>query len=183
MAEDPRHLRAALGRFATGVTVVTTRSSSGKLEGLTANSFSSVSLDPPLVLWSLQKRAPSLETFQESGVFAVNVLAVHQRALCRHFATRSANKFLDVPHDLGLGGCPVLADSLAVFECSTHGIVEGGDHWIFLGRVERAVYRDGEPLIFSAGALCVPALFSEAEPPSRLVQSGGSAPVARKCCS
>ena len=160
--DDPRHLRQALGRFATGVTVVTTRSPTGKLEGLTANSFSSVSLDPPLVLWSLQKRAPSLESFRAAGHFAVNVLGVHQHDHCQHFARPSADKFKNIPHGIGFGGCPVLDDCIATFECSTHSIVEGGDHLIFLGRVERAIYRDGDPLIFSAGSFCVPTVFAAA---------------------
>ncbi|MFC4171084.1 flavin reductase family protein [Microvirga sp. GCM10011540] len=181
--EDPRHLRQALGRFATGVTVVTTCSPTGKLEGLTANSFSSVSLDPPLVLWSLQKQAPSLESFRSSGHFVVNVLGAHQHDHCQHFARPSQNKFQDVPHEIGLGGCPVLDDCIATFECSTHSIVEGGDHLIFIGRVERAVYRDGEPLIFSAGSFCVPSQFQQPETASEARTTGRSSFVQRECCS
>jgi flavin reductase (DIM6/NTAB) family NADH-FMN oxidoreductase RutF len=158
---DPRRLRHALGRFATGVTVVTTRHPDGKLEGLTANSFSSVSLDPPLVLWSLQRGAPSLASFAAAGRFAVNVLGAHQCDLSRHFSVPSADKFATVAHEPGLGGCPVLRDSLAAFECRLHDTIAGGDHLIFIGRVERARHRDGEPLIFSAGRYCVPALLAE----------------------
>lgn len=183
MVEDPRHLRQALGRFATGVTVVTTRSPSGKLEGLTANSFSSVSLDPPLVLWSLQKRAPSLESFRSSGHFAVNVLGAHQHGHCQHFARPSVDKFRDVPHEIGFGGCPVLDDCIATFECATHSIVEGGDHLIFIGRVERAIYRDGDPLIFSAGSFCVPTLFQQPETASEAITTGRPVLVQRECCS
>jgi flavin reductase (DIM6/NTAB) family NADH-FMN oxidoreductase RutF len=181
--EDPMHLRQALGRFATGVTVVTTRAPDGKLEGLTANSFSSVSLDPPLVLWSLQKRAPSLESFRSSGFFAVNVLGTHQHSHCRHFATPASNKFAEIEHGIGLGGCPLLTDSLATFECSTHSVVEGGDHLIFIGRVEKAVYSDGEPLIFSAGSFCVPALFPKSETVREATPAGRSAAIQRECCS
>lgn len=148
---DQRHFRNALARFATGVTVVTTRAPGGKLEGLTANSFSPVSLDPPLVLWSLRRSAPSLASFQQASHFAVNVLAASQLSLSRHFATPSRNKFDGVPFVDGLQGCPLLAEALATFECSTQSYVEGGDHMIFFGRVERAAFRDGEPLIFSAG--------------------------------
>jgi flavin reductase (DIM6/NTAB) family NADH-FMN oxidoreductase RutF len=148
---DERHLRDALGRFATGVTVVTTLTEDGKLEGLTANSFSSVSLDPPLVLWSLRASAPSLASFEKAGHFAVNVLAASQRALCRHFATPSRNKFESVAHVPGLGGCPLLAGVLAVFECTTETHVAGGDHVIFFGRIRRATFVDGAPLIFSSG--------------------------------
>jgi len=178
---DPLHLRRALGRFATGVTVVTTRGPGGKLEGLTANSFSSVSLDPPLVLWSLQKRAPSLESFRNSGFFAVNVLGAHQHDHCRHFATPSPDKFLSIPHTIGLGGCPILEDCIARFECSTHSVVEGGDHLIFIGRVENAVYREGEPLIYSAGSFCVPARFQKTDAASEAPPIGKSA-MQRECC-
>jgi flavin reductase (DIM6/NTAB) family NADH-FMN oxidoreductase RutF len=155
---DPRRMRHALGRFATGVTIVTTRHPDGKLEGLTANSFSAVSLDPPLVLWSLRREAPSLRSFAASGRFAVNVLGAHQRELSRQFATPSLDKFAAVAHECGLGGCPLIEGSLAQFECRLEETVAGGDHLIFIGRVERARYRDGEPLIFSAGRYCTPAL-------------------------
>jgi flavin reductase (DIM6/NTAB) family NADH-FMN oxidoreductase RutF len=158
---DARRLRHALGRFVTGVTVVTTRHPDGKLEGLTANSFSSVSLDPPLVLWSLRREAPSLASFTAAARFAVNVLGAHQRELCRHFATPSADKFATVEHEPGLGGCPLIRDSLAQFECRLEDTVAGGDHVIFIGRVERARHRDGEPLIFSAGQYCTPARLTE----------------------
>jgi flavin reductase (DIM6/NTAB) family NADH-FMN oxidoreductase RutF len=159
---DQRHLRHALGRFATGVTVITTRTGEGKIEGLTANSFSAVSLDPPLVLWSLRRNAASLPSFSNSGYFAVNVLAANQSDLSRHFATPSKDRFAGVPHALGLGGCPLLPDCLASFECSTEHTVTGGDHMIFIGRVLRATYRDGEPLIFSAGKYCTHSLLAEA---------------------
>ena len=150
-AMDERHLRDALSRFATGVTVVTTRTEDGKLAGLTANSFSGVSLDPPLVLWSLRASAPSLPSFKAAGHFAVNVLAASQHALCRRFATRAHDKFEGVEHAPGLGGCPLLAGALATFECSTETQVAGGDHVIFFGRIRRAAFRHGAPLIFTAG--------------------------------
>ena len=153
---DQRHLRHALGRFATGVTVITTRT----LEGLTANSFSAVSLDPPLVLWSLRRNASSLSSFQGSGYFAVNVLGAHQCDLSRRFATPAADKFAGLTFSAGLGGCPLFEDTLASFECSTEHTVVGGDHIIFIGRVHRATYRDGEPLIFSAGQYCTHTLLA-----------------------
>ena len=148
---DERHLRNALGRFVTGVTVITTRTADGKLEGLTANSFSAVSLDPPLVLWSLRKSSTLMATFQETGHFAVNVLGAWQFALSEHFAKRAPDKFQNVVHAPGLGGCPLLFGALATFECSKEANVTSGDHVVFFGRVERATYREGEPLIFSAG--------------------------------
>jgi flavin reductase (DIM6/NTAB) family NADH-FMN oxidoreductase RutF len=157
---DQRHLRQALGRFATGVTVITTRTLAGKLEGLTANSFSAVSLDPPLVLWSLRQNAPSLASFRDAGYFAVNVLAADQCDLSRHFATPASNKFAEIAHTAGLGSCPLLPNTLASFECSTEHTVIGGDHIIFIGRVHRATYRDGEPLIFSAGQYCTHSLLA-----------------------
>jgi flavin reductase (DIM6/NTAB) family NADH-FMN oxidoreductase RutF len=162
-AIDQRHLRHALGRFATGVTVVTTRTTDGKLEALTANSFAAVSLDPPLVLWSLWRNATSLPSFRESGYFAVNVLAADQCDLSRHFAMRVENKFANVAYASGLGGSPLLSDTLASFQCSTENTVMGGDHVIFIGRVHRATYRNGEPLIFSAGQYCTHALLGSAE--------------------
>jgi len=148
---DARHLRNALGRFVTGVTVITTRAPDGKVEGLTANSFSAVSLDPPLVLWSLRVAAPSLISFEDSNHFAVNVLGAWQQALAQHFAARKPDKFVNVVHAPGLGGCPLIFGALATFECSKETTVAGGDHVVFFGRIRRASYREGEPLIFSSG--------------------------------
>jgi flavin reductase (DIM6/NTAB) family NADH-FMN oxidoreductase RutF len=158
---DARHLRNALGRFATGVTVITTQTVSGKREGLTANSFAAVSLDPPLVSWSLKRAAPSFGSFLDARHFAVNILSADQHELCRHFATPSLDKFAEIAFEEGLHGAPILSGCLATFECRTENTFEGGDHMIFIGRVDRAVYRDGEPLIFSAGRLCVPSLIEE----------------------
>ncbi|WP_230532091.1 flavin reductase family protein [Microvirga roseola] len=180
---DPVHLRQALGRFATGVTVITTRSPGGKLEGLTANSFSSVSLDPPLVLWSLQRRAPSLESFKNSGAFAVNVLGAHQHHYCKHFATPAPDKFQSISYGIGFGGCPILDDCIARFECSMHSVVEGGDHLIFIGRVENVVYGDGEPLIFSAGSFCVPTRFQKPDSANDTQTTGQKAATHRERCS
>lgn len=156
LVTDPVELRRALGRFATGVTIVTTRTEDGRLEGLTANSFSSVSLDPPLVLWSLRRSARSLPSFMVANWFVVHVLGSHQRDLSARFASGTENRFEGLAFETGLGGCPVLADGLAHFECSVHDRVEAGDHVIFLGRVERMRHRDGEPLLYSGGRYCVP---------------------------
>ncbi len=151
---DQRHLRHALGRFATGVAVVTTCSADGKLDALTANSFSALSLDPPLVLWSLGCNAQSMSGFLTSGHFAVNVLAAEQGDLSRRFSVSTQDKFVNLPYSSGLAGCPLLADTLATFECATEKTLPGGDHVIFIGRVHRASYRDGAPLIFHAGQYC-----------------------------
>lgn len=181
---DDRALRNALGRFATGVTVITTRVSrgklAGKLEGLTANSFSAVSLDPPLVLWSLKRTSLSLPSFLRSGYFAVNVLSAGQRDLSRHFAASRLDKFDGIAHTPGLGGSPLIEGTLAAFECSTETTIDGGDHVIFLGRVQRAAHRDGEPLIFSAGQYCThSALPSRVEVPTTSSPGSGMAMTER----
>lgn len=161
---DRAHLRRALGRFATGVLIATTCTPEKRFEGLTANSFSAVSLDPPLVLWTLQRNAPSLAGFLAAGRFALSVLSAHQQALSRHFATPAPDKFVGMRFEPGLGGCPLIAESIATFECLTDAVHEGGDHIIFIGRVERMRYRDGRPLIFAAGCYGVPAPLAEPQP-------------------
>ena len=169
-----RRLRDALGRFATGVTVVTTRSPGGKLEGVTANSFSAVSLDPPLVLWSLRRNAPSLLGFLESRHFAVNVLAVEQSHVSRQFAQPRNDKFEGIAHAPGLGGCALIEGALAMFECAVEKTIEGGDHVIFVGRVDRATYRDGSPLVFNAGRYCAISPIVEDESMNRLRRQGAT---------
>jgi len=156
-AIDPRELRAAMSRFATGVAVVTTFDGQ-KREGLTVNSFTSLSLDPPLVLWSLRKNAPSLTTFQRAEGFAVNILCADRRDLSQHFATPKADKFQGIDFTGGDFGHPVLAGNLALFECRTAQVVEGGDHLMFIGEVLRVTYRDDIPLIFSGGRYCTPSV-------------------------
>jgi flavin reductase (DIM6/NTAB) family NADH-FMN oxidoreductase RutF len=149
--QGSRALRDALGRFATGVTVITTRTASGKAEGLTANSFSSLSLDPPLVLWNLQNTARSLPAFRAAEHFVVNVLASEQRPLSQHFARAQDDKFDGIDVDAGVGDCPVLPGSLAVIECRTTRQFDAGDHVLFIGEVLRFSQREGRPLVFSGG--------------------------------
>jgi len=168
---DPRELRAALGRFATGVTVITTRTRDGALVGLTANSFSALSLDPPLVLWSLKHTSSSLQAFLASGSFAINVLAEDQRDLSHQFATPATDKFAGVGHAPGHGGCPVIERSLATFECSIEQTTTGGDHILFIGRVQRACYRDGAPLLFSSGRYCAAEPLADPSPSAEEVES------------
>jgi flavin reductase (DIM6/NTAB) family NADH-FMN oxidoreductase RutF len=152
-ALDGREFRDALGWFATGVTVITTRSPEGDLVGFTANSFSSVSLDPPLVLFSLNRQAGCLSIFEGCAHFAVNILAEHQAALSSRFATASHDKWQGVAIETWEGGCPILADALANFECAVHAVHDGGDHRIFVGRVLRMRSSGtGKPLLFSRGA-------------------------------
>jgi flavin reductase (DIM6/NTAB) family NADH-FMN oxidoreductase RutF len=152
-AVDGREFRDALGWFATGVTVITTHSPEGDLVGFTANSFTSVSLDPPLVLFSLNRQAQCLSIFEGCAHFAVNILAEHQAELSSRFATASHDKWQGVAVDIWEDGCPILADALANFECAVHAVHEGGDHLIFVGRVLRLrASKSGKPLLFSRGA-------------------------------
>jgi 3-hydroxy-9,10-secoandrosta-1,3,5(10)-triene-9,17-dione monooxygenase reductase component len=151
---DRTALREALGRFATGVTIVTTVNAAGQSIGLTANSFTSVSLDPPLVLWSLSLRSANLEAFRAAERFAVNVLASDQHALCRRFAQRlECDRFDGVPLAPSATGLPLLAGALATFECAMHSQHEAGDHIVFLGRVLHFDAAAGDALIFSGGRL------------------------------
>ena len=148
---NTRELRNALGAFATGVTIVTTRSRSGHLTGMTANSFTSVSLDPPLVLWSSSLYAQSLPAFQESSHFVVNILAYDQIDLSNAFAKSHENKFADVDHIIAESGAPILIGSAAHFECRNEFRHYGGDHIIFIGHVERFAYTDKPTLLFCRG--------------------------------
>lgn len=144
-------LRQALGRFVTGVTIVTCAEPDGTRFGLTVNSFNSLSLDPPLVLWALRMASPSLQAFRASSHFAVNVLAEEQLDLSRRFASPHADRFGQGQWRPGLGQAPVLAGSLAVFECAVQNIMPVGDHVLFVGRVLRLVQRAGAPLLFAGG--------------------------------
>ncbi|MBV8605806.1 MAG: flavin reductase family protein [Pelomonas sp.] len=152
MTRDPLAFRAALGLFATGVTIVTARADDGTLVGLTANSFNSVSLDPPLVLWSLARRAGSLPVFSGGSHYAINILAADQRGLAERFATRDIDRFAGVAWQEGAGGAPVLEGAAAVFECANRSQYEEGDHVIFVGEVERCrADPAAQPLIFHGG--------------------------------
>jgi 3-hydroxy-9,10-secoandrosta-1,3,5(10)-triene-9,17-dione monooxygenase reductase component len=150
-----RQFRAALGSFATGVTIVTTRSAAGEDIGLTANSFNSVSLDPPMVLWSLARKSLSLPAFLESGYFAVHVLAATQEDLSVTFATRGADKFAGMSVTRGTGGIPLLPGCSALFQCKTAFNYEGGDHVIFVGEVQEFEHFNRAPLVFHSGRYAV----------------------------
>jgi flavin reductase (DIM6/NTAB) family NADH-FMN oxidoreductase RutF len=150
-----REFRTALGRFTTGVTVITTLDAAGRPAGFTANSFSALSLAPPLVLWSMQRHLPSLKTFRVGAKYAVNVLAGDQSELAMRFARPAPDKFAGLPYEIGRGGCPVFDGCLARFEGHIQQCVDGGDHVILVGLVEWAAHRDGPPLLFSHGRLCV----------------------------
>lgn len=148
-----RDFRRALGCFATGVTVLSTLDAEGHARGMTISSFNSVSLDPPLILWSLALDSPSLPTFRDASHYAVNVLAADQQALSNRFASRLSDRFEGVDTRSGLSGTPLLEGCCAWFECRHEAIYPGGDHLIFVGRVERFAAQPGlAPLLFHAGA-------------------------------
>ncbi len=151
-AFDPRDFRNALGSFATGVTIITAQGPDGRRVGLTCNSFASVSLNPPLVLWSIVVHSPSLATFQEASHFTVNVLGGSQSELAMKFARPADDKFAGVDWTPGRGSAPVLAGTVANFQCRNAYRYYGGDHVIFLGEVEAYEYNRDEPLLFSRGA-------------------------------
>ncbi|WBY04000.1 flavin reductase family protein [Ramlibacter tataouinensis] len=144
--------RRALGMFATGVTIVTAMTPDGKPIGLTASSFNSVSLEPPLVLWSLSRAAASLPAFSTGSHYAINILAADQKLLAERFAVKGAERWNGVAFTRGCGDAPLLAGSAATFECFNRSRYEEGDHVIFVGEVERCTWRAGAaPLLFHGG--------------------------------
>ena len=148
---EPDELRQALGRFVTGVTIVTCRDEQGAPIGLTANSFNALSLDPPLVLWSLRVASSTIEAFTNASHFAVNVLAADQVDLSRRFARPSSAKFDAGEWTDGQGGAPLLAGCVAVFECRRRSHHPAGDHVLFIGEVERIGGSASTPLVYHAG--------------------------------
>jgi flavin reductase (DIM6/NTAB) family NADH-FMN oxidoreductase RutF len=148
---DPLDLRRAFGRFGTGVTVITTRAADGTPVGVTANSFNTVSLDPPIVLWSLAGTSPSLGVFRSTGHFAVNVLTLDQIELSRRFSRSAVDKFAGVAFTDGLQGAPILAGCAASIECTVVNEHVVGDHVLFLGQVKRYAHENAAPLLFFNG--------------------------------
>jgi flavin reductase (DIM6/NTAB) family NADH-FMN oxidoreductase RutF len=148
-ADNQIAFREALGSFATGVTVVTTIGPDGPV-GMTANSFASVSLDPPLVLWSPAKASTRYKAFEQARHFAIHVLSAEQVDLCRRF-TRGGAGFRGLEHAVNAADVPLLEGALARFECDTASLHDGGDHTIILGRVTRVTRNAGEPLCFAKG--------------------------------
>lgn len=138
--------------FATGVTIVTARTDSGDLVGLTANSFNSVSLSPPLVLWSLARAAGSMAAFSNGRHYAINVLAADQQSLAERFAARDTDRWAGVGFTAGASGAPLLDGAAASFECFNRSQYAEGDHVIFVGEVERCTHRsEASPLLFHGG--------------------------------
>ena len=147
-----RDFRHALGQFATGVTIITTADAQGRPVGLTVSSFNSVSLEPPLVLWSLGHRAASLPVFQQCAHYAIHVLSSEQQALAQRFATRGIDKFADLAWTANAEGVPLIEGAAAVFECSNRNRYDEGDHAIFIGQVQRCQHLHAAvPLLYHGG--------------------------------
>ena len=152
---DPRLFRTVLGQFATGVTIVTTLDQTDKPIGLTANSFNSASLDPPMVLWCLARSSANLQSFVDAGYFAVNVLSEDQAELSNRFASPVEERFLGLDCEQGVGGVPLLPGCAARFQCKTVYRYEGGDHLIFVGEVLDFDNYERPPLLFHQGRYAV----------------------------
>lgn len=148
---DTHLFRRALGNFASGVTIVTACSADGQKVGVTANSFNSVSLDPPLILWSLDKRSSAWGVFEKASHFAVNLLSSEQISLSNHFARAQADKFAGIEHTPGLGGAPLLSSCAGNFQCVNYQQIDAGDHWIMLGKVEKFEDLSRSPLAYHQG--------------------------------
>ncbi|GAA3526052.1 flavin reductase family protein [Zobellella aerophila] len=148
---DTRALRNAMGHFATGVTVVTAPGEGNAMVGITANSFSSLSLEPPLVLWSLALSSPNLASFVEGKPFAVNVLGQGQEAVAMQFSGARDDKFAGIDYRLNQQGVPLLASTLARFECRVEFTRRLGDHLLIVGRVKDFSTDEGEPMLFYKG--------------------------------
>lgn len=143
--------RAALSRFPSGVTIVTTKDGSGRLHGLTVSAFASVSLEPPLVLVCVDKRAGSHYAFAESGAFIVHILAEEHEQHSNRFASKIPDKFENVTYRTGIADIPALENALVTLECRLAHAHEGGDHTIFVGEIEHADIKDGKPLVYWHG--------------------------------
>ena len=148
---QPKPFRNCLGKFTTGVTVITCADDDGRPYGITANSFSSVSLQPRLILWNIAKVSNSLEAFLEASHFAINILARDQEHLSAHFAKSDHTLFDHVEIERSSDNVPLIPGTLACFECRTHEIHECGDHYIIIGEVERFTSTEAEPLVFFGG--------------------------------
>jgi 3-hydroxy-9,10-secoandrosta-1,3,5(10)-triene-9,17-dione monooxygenase reductase component len=151
MDMDPKEIRNVMGHFATGVTIITTKEKNGEPSGLTANAFTSLSLNPPLVLVCIDKNSQSYSCFQEFGAFAVNVLTEEQEELSGRFATKGANKFEGTKWHTGDNGIPLIDGALGYIECTVVNGYEGGDHTIYVGEILSATGGEGRPLLFFKG--------------------------------
>ena len=150
-AVPEQQFREALAQFVTGVTIVTARAAHGAFVGFTANSFNSVSLDPPLVIWSLGRRSRSLAVFEGAERYAINVLAHDQVELARRFSRPHADRFAGVAHRTGKGGAPLIEGCAAWLECRHHALHPAGDHMLFIGEVDDCAHRNVAPLLWHGG--------------------------------
>lgn len=152
---DKRALRSALGQFATGVTIVTARTRDGEDIGITVNSFASVSLEPPLLLWSLARESQSIDAFEPGFAFAITVLSREQEALARHFGRSGTDQFSILPEQVTIEhnrhGVPLIGGGIATFECRLEQVVPAGDHNVLIARIERFMTAPGAPLLFFGG--------------------------------
>ena len=151
MSISKEEFRAALGRFASGVTVVTTRDSEGLLHGLTVSAFSSVSLQPSLILVCIEKTAGSHHAFENGSAFVINILREDQQHISNHFASRIPDKFAGINYHLGIEDLPVLEDALVNLECRQVNTHDAGDHTIYIGEIEKVTVTDGNPLVYFHG--------------------------------
>ena len=170
-ASDARAFRRCLGQFATGVTVVTAASGE-HLAGMTANSFSALSLDPPLVLWSIRRESVSLPVFTDASHYAVNVLAADQVPLSNLFASPGAQKFESASWTPGRGGAPLIDGAVAHFQCRLDRTIEAGDHVILIGEVEQYARFPGDPLLFTQGRYALSQEHPGVQPPAASPPSG-----------
>lgn len=165
---DQKAFRRALGNFATGVTIITTRAADGTNVGVTASSFNSLSMDPPLILWSSIKDTPSCKIFEEASHFAVNILASDQMEMSNNFARQQDDKFNGVEWEEGIGGAPIFPNCAGRFQCETYNKLDGGDHWIFVGKVLAFDDSGRSPLCFHQGSYSMvfshPETFPSASP-------------------
>lgn len=150
---DGKALREALGHFATGITIVTTNNSSGAPTGMTVNSFNSLSLDPPLILWSVGRKSGMYDVFSKAGHFAVHILNENQGDLCYLFASKENDRFSQVKTESGIEDLPLLTEYTARFQCKVVNRHDGGDHMLLIGEVLDIETCEGEPLLFYKGEL------------------------------
>ena len=152
---DQREFRNTLGTFATGVTIITVKDGKGGYIGLTAYAFSSLSLDPPLILVCIDKKSHSVPAFQNGNQFIVNILSEEQENYCLSFAKRSTDKFANAQYELSADGVPILRENLSSISCQVYEVLEGGDHVIVTGLVkEIARNEEKKPLLFYKGKIC-----------------------------
>jgi flavin reductase (DIM6/NTAB) family NADH-FMN oxidoreductase RutF len=153
MEFDSRHYRNALGRFPTGIALVTTLTGEGQAIAMTINSFASVSLNPALVLWSLDRSSECLDAFSSGEGYGVHFLREDQQDLSHRFSRKDRHDLSDVSYEIGLGGAPLIRDCHAWLDCRVHARLDGGDHVILIGRVQEFGYQENvEPLLYYKGA-------------------------------